>query len=302
MSPALRRAAGAVAALGLGTLGWSLAEARAYALRRIDLPLLPPGSAPVRVLHLSDLHLTPYDRDRARWVRGLAELSPALIVSTGDHIAHREALPALREALEPFLALPGAVVTGSNDYYAPVMKNPLRYLRSNSSPIPSHRKSPLPTGELLDLLTSGGWSHLDNARAEVDLAGLRIELVGTGDAHVDADRFPAATGTPADLRLGVTHAPYRRVLERMRLDGVSLTFAGHTHGGQVCLPWFGALVTNCDLDRRMAKGLHRWPHGGARSGDEAMWLHVSAGLGTSPYTPIRLACRPEATLLTLIPG
>ena len=77
-------------------------------------------------------------------------------------------------------------------------------------------------------------------------------------------------------------------------DGFDLLFAGHTHGGQVCVPLVGALVTNCDLDRRMAKGLHRWPRSDA-------WLHVSAGLGTSPTAPVRFACPPEATVLTLIP-
>jgi predicted MPP superfamily phosphohydrolase len=79
----------------------------------------------------------------------------------------------------------------------------------------------------------------------------------------------------------------------MAADGVGLVLAGHTHGGQLCVPGYGALVTNCGLPRGQASGLSRW-HGS--------WLHVSAGLGTSPYTPFRFACRPEATLLTLTPG
>jgi predicted MPP superfamily phosphohydrolase len=74
-----------------------------------------------------------------------------------------------------------------------------------------------------------------------------------------------------------------------------LVFAGHTHGGQLCLPGKGALVTNCDLDTARAKGLHRHPAGDP----EGAWLHVSAGLGTSPMAPVRFCCRPEATLLTL---
>ena len=83
------------------------------------------------------------------------------------------------------------------------------------------------------------------------------------------------------LRLGVTHAPYLRVLDAMADDQLDLVFAGHTHGGQLCLPGVGALVTNCDLPRSQARGLHR-------RGD--MWLHVSAGLGTSPTAPVRFAC------------
>ena len=99
----------------------------------------------------------------------------------------------------------------------------------------------------------------------------------------------------------------------MAADGVSLVLAGHTHGGQICLPGVGALVTNCDLDRRRASGLSTWPGDALRGvhGDRALlgplpqpglFLHVSAGLGTSPFSPVRLACRPEATLLTLVPA
>lgn len=89
----------------------------------------------------------------------------------------------------------------------------------------------------------------------------------------------------------------------MSRDDVDLAMAGHTHGGQLCVPGYGALVTNCDLDAARASGLSRYP---GRMSDPAaadhMFLHVSAGLGTSPYTPVRLACRPEATLLTLVPA
>ena len=92
--------------------------------------------------------------------------------------------------------------------------------------------------------------------------------------------------------MGVAHAPYLRVLDQFAADGYETILAGHTHGGQLCLPFKGALVTNCDLDTARAKGLHR--HGDS-------WLHVSAGLGTSPYAPVRFCCRPEATLLTLTP-
>ena len=86
-------------------------------------------------------------------------------------------------------------------------------------------------------------------------------------------------------------------------DGVGLALAGHTHGGQLCLPGVGALVTNCDLDRGRASGLSQWPgRTGTSEATGDMYLHVSAGLGTSPYTPVRLACPPEATLLTLRPA
>jgi predicted MPP superfamily phosphohydrolase len=86
----------------------------------------------------------------------------------------------------------------------------------------------------------------------------------------------------------------------MTADGADMIIAGHTHGGQLRVPGYGALVTNCDLPRRMARGLHRYPSADAQAGPST-WLEVSAGLGQSPYAPIRFACRPEAILLTLLP-
>jgi predicted MPP superfamily phosphohydrolase len=74
-------------------------------------------------------------------------------------------------------------------------------------------------------------------------------------------------------------------------DGCRLILAGHTHGGQLRVPFYGALVTNCGIDRARARGLSRY---------ENAWLHVSAGLGTSPFAPVRFSCPPEATLLTLV--
>ena len=130
------------------------------------------------------------------------------------------------------------------------------------------------------------------------LFGLRLAFRGVDDAHLSQDHYSSVAGpidrTKADAAIGVTHAPYRRVIDAMAFDGHDLIIAGHTHGGQVCVPFYGALTTNCDLPTSMAKGLHRWP------GSDA-WLHVSAGLGTHPTAPIRFACRPEASLHTLIP-
>lgn len=304
---------GGLALACAAALAWaSLVEVRWYTLREVTVPVLPPGEAPLRVLHLADLHLMPGQRRKADWVRDLASLDPHLVVDTGDNWAHLESMPLLLEALEPHLARPGAFVLGSNDYVAPSPKNPARYLLPDSRGAAPRRPQELPWRELVRHLRSAGWVDLDNRRGVLEVDGRRVSLVGTDDAHLNRDRFPAAGGAddvrtrpePVDLHLGVTHAPYRRVLDAMHDDGVDLAIAGHTHGGQLAVPFWGALVTNCDLDTRRAKGLHGWPgprpdrHGGSGS----TWLHVSAGLGTSPYAPVRFACRPEATLLTLVPA
>jgi predicted MPP superfamily phosphohydrolase len=290
-----------VFAAGAAGLSWSLAEARAFTLRRADLPVLPPGSAPIRILHLSDLHLTPRQSAKAEWVRGLAALEPDLVVSTGDSLAHLDAVPAVLEAHGELLERPGVFVLGSNDYWAPRFKNPARYLQRHGGPRRVLGR-PLPTHDLVAGFREAGWLDLGNRRGRLEVGGHRLEFVGVDDPHIRRDRYDDVAG-PADpgsvLTIGVAHAPYRRVLDAMAADGAGLLLAGHTHGGQLCLPGVGALVTNCDLDRRRARGVSRWP--APAQGVDA-WLHVSAGLGTSPYTPVRFACRPEATLLTLIGG
>jgi predicted MPP superfamily phosphohydrolase len=261
------------------------------------VPVLAPGARPLRVLHVSDLHLTPGQKAKREWVRSLAGLEPDLVVDTGDNLAHREAVPAVLDALGPLLERPGAFVMGSNDYYEPTFKNPARYLLRVGEPRLSKQR--LPTDDLRDGLLAAGWVDLDNARERIKADHREIELVGTDDAHIRQDRYHDVAGPAdpaADLSIGVTHAPYRRVLDPMVADGFPLVLAGHTHGGQLCVPFLGALVTNCDLPRRQAKGLSTHEHGGRRA-----FLHVSAGVGTSPYAQVRFACRPEATLLTLVP-
>jgi predicted MPP superfamily phosphohydrolase len=288
---------GGGATVAAACLGWAAGyEVRAFRLRRVEVPVLAAGQRPLRVLHISDLHLVPDQRRKRDWVRSLAGLEPDLVVDTGDNLAHREAVPAVLDALGPLLDRPGAFVMGSNDYFAPTLKNPLRYLL----PAQEVRLSGLrlPAGDLRDGFLAAGWLDLDNARARLKVDHREIELVGTDDGHIRADRYHEVAGAAdpsADLRLAVTHAPYRRILDPMVADGFDLVLAGHTHGGQVCVPGVGALVTNCDLPRRQAKGLSSWS---ARGHTAA--LHVSAGVGTSPYAPIRFACAPEATLLTLV--
>ncbi len=306
----MAKAAAAAVGAGAAGLAWAgLVERNAFVLRRVEVPVLPPGCPPLRVLHLSDLHLLPRQRRKINWVRGLGALEPDLVVCTGDTLAAPDAVPAALSAMEPLLARPGAFVLGSNDYFAPRMKNPARYLTKDSRS-GTDRTGRLPTADLVAGLGAGGWLDLDNSRGQLDVAGVRIGFVGVDDPHLERDDYAKAAGAApwpdgADLRVGVTHAPYQRVLDAMTRDEADLVIAGHTHGGQLCVPFHGALVTNCDLDSGRARGLSRWwpGAGGAPSSeapDGAAWLHVSAGLGTSPYAPVRFACRPEATLMTLV--
>lgn len=298
--------AGAAAA-GAAAAYATWVEPRWFALRRVDVPCLPTGTRPLRVLHLSDLHLVPRQHRKRDWVGGLAALAPDLVVHTGDHLAAQDAVPAVLETYGRLLDVPGVFVLGSNDYFAPVRKNPLRYVND------SHKKgedlSPvlLPTQDLVSGLQARGWIDLTHRRVELDVSGVRLELIGVDDPHLELDRYASVSGAAspsAALTIGVTHAPYQRVLDAMSADGARLLLAGHTHGGQLQVPGYGALVTNCDLDTGRVAGLSRWWPGAGDAPSsaapaDASWLHVSAGLGGNPYTPFRFSCRPEATLLTL---
>jgi predicted MPP superfamily phosphohydrolase len=298
---ALSALLGGGAMAGVALTGYAAWEARAYTLREATIPLLPTGHRPLRVLHLSDLHLTPGQERKQAWLRELSTLAPDLVVNTGDNIAHRDAVAVLERSLGDLLGVPGVFVFGSNDYFSPTLRNPVRYLLPDTGK--RHTDSrPLPWRELRDLLAGAGWRDLTNRRDDLAVADTSFAFAGVDDPHLGYDRLDTVAGpadASADVRLGVAHAPYLRVLDQFAGDGYDAVLAGHTHGGQVCVPGIGALTTNCDLEPARAKGLHRHP-AGSRDGDPgSAWLHVSAGLGTSPYARIRVACRPEATLLTL---
>ena len=297
---------GGGALLGAATLAYARWEAASYRLRRVTVPMLESGQPDLRILHLSDLHMTPSRHRLQDWVASLAELRPDVVVVTGDFLSHREAVDPVLSALDPLLDTPGAFVLGSNDYYAPRPINPFSYLAGPSDLHPDRPELPWP--DLVARLTSAGWAHLPNASTAIEAGGRVVEIRGVDDPHIERDDYASVSGSPrddADIAIGVAHAPYLRVVDAMAADGVDLMLAGHTHGGQVRVPGLGALVTNCDLDRGRARGLsqHERPLMEFAPHDRPdMWLHVSAGLGTSPYAPIRFACPPEATLLTLTSG
>lgn len=310
----------AVGAAGVAAFAYgALVERTKWTLRRVEVPVLPAGAESIRVLHLSDLHMAPWQRSKQAWVRGLAALNPDLIVNTGDNLGHADGLSGIRSAFDAFDGVPGVFVNGSNDYFGPVFKNPLRYFGGPS--LHAGEAARLDTQALIDYFGALGWNDLNNTATSLDIRGTHLEFFGVDDPHRGYDRLDVITGAVDDLRgddplgeeswldespetaasrrptvsIGVSHAPYQRVLNSFVNHGAQVVFAGHTHGGQVCVPGFGALVTNCDIPREQVKGLSVWRHG-----LRTAYLNVSAGLGTSITAPVRFACPPEATLLTLV--
>ena len=293
---ALRRSLVATALAGVATAGYGgLVERNLFTLRRFALPVLDPGTPALRVLHISDLHLTAAQQRKQAWVSQLARLEPDLVINTGDTNSDPDGIPAILRALGPLFDFPGAFVPGNNDYYVPQLKNPARYFLPNKVGNLQGRRR-MPWDQLAASMAARGWLDLTHVRTTVQAAGLPVALAGTDDPHLRRARYSTIAG-PADadavVRIGVTHSPEPWMLGSFAGDGYDLVLAGHTHGGQIRVPFGPAIVTNCGIDVRRARWLHRW--------DDRMWFNVCAGLGTNPYMPIRIGCRPEAVLLTLLP-
>jgi predicted MPP superfamily phosphohydrolase len=279
-------------AIGLLVLIWSaLIERNWFTVKYDSLAVLPKGAKPIRVLHISDIHMAPWQKRKQRWISRLAELKVDLVVNTGDNLGHPDAVTPVVAALAPLIAIPGVFVNGSNDYYAPGLRNPFNYLMKPSTPMPG---KPLDTATLMREFEKG-WLNLNNKSGTLTVKGTTIGFVGLDDPHDQLANYDGISlPTGADVLFGVAHAPYLRVIEE--LGGCELIFAGHTHGGQVCLPGGRAIVTNCDLPTKNARGLSGW-----ETAKGYAFLNVCAGLGTSIFAPVRLFCRPEVRLLTLLP-
>jgi len=290
------RGLSALAVAGAGALAYGgLIERNWFTVRKFAAPVLDPGSPALRVLHISDLHMTSGQRRKQEYVSSLARLQPDLVINTGDTSSDPDAIPQIMDCLGPLFDFPGAFVPGNNDYYTPIPKNPFRYFLSNRVGRLEARRR-MPWAALSAEMQSRGWLDLTHVRSVVTAGGQRVALTGTDDAHLRRDRYEKVAGRAspdAAVRIGVIHTPEPALLSAFAADGYDLVLGGHTHGGQVRIPFGPAVTTNCGIDVRRARWLHRW--------DERMWFNICAGLGTNPYMPVRFACRPEAVLLTLLP-
>jgi uncharacterized protein len=258
-----------------------------YRVVRHRLDILPTSTRPLVVLHLSDLHFLRRDPRKSRFLASLPEADVTIV--TGDFLAEPEAIPTAVEAIRGVRGrLASWFVLGSNDYFEPKPLNYFAYFRKRRTRRRARRgRAP----ELIGALLEDGWDDLTNVRRSISLDGLELELLGLDDAHIRRHDLRIAPRRVEDrFGLAVMHSP-DSAPEASAL-GYGLIVAGHTHGGQVRLPWIGALVTNCSMPPRLVSGL-------LRIGDSV--VHTSPGLGTSKFAPFRFWCRPEATFLELRP-
>ena len=285
------RFARALVVAAAGLTAYSLYEPFRYHLqiRRLELAGISSG---LSVLHLSDPHTASGDRRLQKFLRELPRKLPDvpdLVLATGDLIEGDEGIEPAVDALEGLDARLGKFyVLGSHDYYISKFRLPTKYFSNSRTPAKARRAA---TERLEDRLRSNGWVALTNATELVDAPAGKIRLAGVDDPYIKrhkTDHIARARGEI--LAIGLVHAP--DVVSEWFLHGFDLVLAGHTHAGQVRLPWVGAVVTNSSLPTGLATGLHRVGNG---------WLHVSPGLGTGRFTPIRLGARPEVTLLEIAP-
>jgi uncharacterized protein len=285
----LAKGAAAVAGAGALCVAYGVfVERRWYRRAEYRLEILPPGADPLRILHLSDLHVVRNDPAKAAFLSSLEP--PDVLVVTGDFLGEPQGVETAVEALGPLTGrVASYFVLGSNDYFAPQPLNYTWYFRRGR---PFRKGVRGRAADLVAALEALGWEHLRNRRTALRTGGTRFEVLGLDDPHIE--RHDLRVGTRSDpeaFGLAVVHSP--DPAPELAALGYRLIVTGHTHGGQVRMPLVGALVTNSAVPTRLCMGM-------SRLGPALM--HVSPGLGTSKYAPFRFLCRPEATYLSLHPS
>src|SRR5712692_710423 len=244
----------AVAAAGAVCVTYGvLLERRWYRRADYRLELLPgPAAEPLRLLHLSDLHFVAGDRGKARFLASLGR--PDVAVVTGDLLREPQAAEAVVAALRPLRGrLASYFVLGSNDYFAPKPVNYALYFRAERRRRPGVRSR---AADLVALLEREGWVHLMNRRTSLSSDGVRLEVMGMDDPHIERHDLRVAPRTDPDaFGLAVVHSP--DPAPELAALGYDLILAGHTHGGQVRMPVVGAIVTNSQMPTRLCRGLSR---------------------------------------------
>jgi len=267
-------------------LGFSAVQVDAYVVEPLlvettELALrfdqLDPSAPPVRLVHLTDLHMERIGPREAQVVEKVNALHPDLIVLTGDYLN----LSYLGDpvAAEHFRSVI-AQLEAPYGIYA---------VRGTVEPVPE---------AMAWLLQDSGVVWLEQESVSIDVRGQSLNLVGVACSHDqerDAERLRQALhDTPATgPKILLYHSP-DLILEASELD-VDLVLAGHTHGGQIRLPLLGAVVTNSIHGRRYASGLFQ---------EDSTRMYVSRGLGfeggSAPRA--RFLCRPEIVSIELAGG
>lgn len=285
----LLAAAGGLAAAGAGAwLYASKLEVRRYQLDQLDIPLLQPAASasPVRILHISDLHLANPESHKIDFLQRITQEEDFdLVFLTGDVFENFSGIEYATKLLKRKPRLGAYAVLGNHDYYAyTAVHKTLGRLNRRFR----HPKSKRNVESMVAALQNGGFTVLSNSwvrHSEHKLFIAGIDYFGIEDAAL---KSTIARAPEDHTVLVLQHVPNQ--LDRFARLGVDAVFCGHTHGGQVRIPGFGAIVTDSELSREEASGL-LWRDKTA--------IHVSRGLGADPRSNFRFFCPPHATIVTL---
>jgi predicted MPP superfamily phosphohydrolase len=230
---------------------------------RLEIGKLPAGTPPIRIVHLSDLHCTGDDFLESQVPGLIGPLRPDLILLTGDYLGSERGVKNLRTLLCSLRCPEGLFgVLGNHEIWDTPGWDPFE-----GTPV----------------------VHLNNALRCLSIRGNRVCLVGIR-VESEEEGVPLLKETSADdINIVLYHYP--DLIDRIASKQVDLLLAGHTHGGQIALPFFGAIVT-------LSKGWKRYERGLYRVGEG--YLYVNRGLGTD-LPPIRFFARPEIAVIDLIP-
>jgi uncharacterized protein len=234
---------------------------------------------PLKILQLSDLHaseLVSLDFIRRAIELGLS-YRPDLICLTGDYITRKydqwdpyaEVLSALPKAAPTYATL------GNHD---------------GGGWCGHHIQGYEDTEEVRKLLEKSRITLLDNSVTQLQLNGWKLNLAGLGDVWAKEfspeKAFKNFSPSSDSATIVLSHNPDTK--DELKSYPWDLLLCGHTHGGQVRLPFIGAPVTPVK-DKRFVQGLHRW---------DKRWIHITKGVGN--LYGVRINCRPEVSLLTLV--
>jgi hypothetical protein len=219
-----------------------------------------------RVVQVSDLHCDKRARNEEEMVRIINDLKPDIVVATGDYLNHRSALPRLRDSLKRLDAPLGKfAVTGNLD---------TRY--------PSD----------VNLLEDTGFRRLRRETVVVTKGTDRIGITGMDFARSEFPIDPTEPLASGRFNIFLFHTP--DLVEEVSGRGVDLYLCGHTHGGQVNLPFYGALITFSKFGKKYESGLYR-------VGETTLYVNRGLGLESRPGPQVRFLARPEIVVFDILP-
>ena len=280
-------AAGAAVAGGAVAAVYAWRESKQVELSEtvVRVPDLPPGLDGLRILHVADTHFPANAESLPRFLAAARRQSYDVVVGTGDYVDTRAGWDVARRAfaaLEPGLGV-YAVIGGHERYARPGPGSLLRLLGRRRG----RWVDPAP---FVAGLREAGVRVLINEHCTAEIGGEMVRFIGIDDACHGLDRLPEAlppAGAPG-FPILLSHSPDGLLHPAAR--GLPLAFSGHTHGGQIRVPGYGAPVRNARaVGRRQASGLVRI--GGTQ-------VVISRGFGTTRL-PLRFACRPELGVVEL---